>query len=252
MSDLSNPDGSPIKAFDVQVTDDGHGNSLLTFPGGETVLLEGITPAQVMAPGMMAKMGIPCFGAGTMILTPDGEQAVEDIATGDLVMTAAGRAVPVLWHGMRHLDAQALNDQPELRPIRIRAGTIGNQRDLILSPPHGVVQSGRLIRARHLAEHGAGAQVARRIRAVTYHHLLLPRHDLLLAEGAQVESLYPGRMTLASLGTGQRLSLARCILGHLPDRLAPDTLATAYGPRCLPLLTGREAAHWFGHSLVPR
>ena len=156
VSGLTNPDGSPIKAFDVQVTDDGHGNSLLTFPGVESVLLEGVTPAQVMAPGMMAKMGIPCFGAGTMILTPDGDQAIEDIRVGDLLMTAAGRAVPVLWHGGRHLDAQALADQPELRPIRIRAGTLGNDRDLILSPQHGVVQSGQLIRARHLADHGAG------------------------------------------------------------------------------------------------
>ena len=245
VSGLTNPDGSPIKAFDVQVTDDGHGNTLLTFPGGETVVLDGISPQNVLAPGMLEKMGIPCFGSGTMILTPSGERPVEAIAVGDLVVTATGQAVPVRWRGTRTLDAAALADQPELRPVRLKLGAYGNRRDLILSPQHGVVVAGRLIRARHLAEHGAGAHVARGKRCVTYHHLLLPKHGLLVAEGAVVESLYPGRMTLAALGWQQRRSLAGVILGALPGRMDADDLTAVYGPRCLPFLTGREAADWF-------
>jgi hypothetical protein len=46
-------DGSPVESFDIAVVDDGHGNAVLTFPGGETVMLEGVKPEQVATPGML-------------------------------------------------------------------------------------------------------------------------------------------------------------------------------------------------------
>jgi hypothetical protein len=109
-----------------------------------------------------------------------------------------------------------------------------------------------LIRARHLAEWGLGAHVARGIRTVTYHHILLARHGLLKAEGAWAESLYPGREALNTLVWQDRITLARCIMG--PSRISAvklgdkcsftfdaEALIRTYGQRCLPLLTGREA-----------
>ena len=77
-------------------------------------------------------------------------------------------------------------------------------RDLVVSPQHGVAVGGALIRARHLAEFGRGAHVARGVKAVTYHHLLMPRHALLRAEGAWAESFYPGEEALRMLKATDR------------------------------------------------
>lgn len=233
VSALTDASGGPVKAFDVVVGSDPAGNAMLTFPGGEVLVLDGISPATVSQPGMLVKMGIPCFAAGTRIAVPGGWAAVEDLGPGDLVETAEGPR-PVVWAAARRLDAADLEARPDWRPIRLRAGSFGLLRDLILSPQHGVVVAGRLIRARHLAAWGAGARVARGMRAVRYHHLLLPRHGLIRAEGAWCESFYPGAEALRALSA--------CDLARLMAALGgPGDVAAVYGPRCLALATGREA-----------
>ena len=147
--------------------------------------------------------------------------------------------MPVIWRGARSLDMGALEARPEQRPIRLKAGHFGLARDLVVSPQHGMAVGGALIRARHLAEFGRGAHVARGVKAVTYHHLLMPRHALLRAEGAWAESFYPGEEALRMLLAADRSAVARAVLGR--DAGMGEDLAAVFGPRCLPLLTGREA-----------
>lgn len=252
VSDLHNADGSPVRPWDISVSDDGHGRALLTFPGGESVVLGGVSPAQVAQHGMLHSMGVPCFAAGTRIMTPQGERCVEEIAVGDLVTTAAGRALPVLWHGQRRIDDLAT--QLQNQPIRLAAGAFGNRRDLLLSPQHGVYlpQAAALIRARHLVGVSPGARVAKGIQSISYHHLLLPQHSLLLAEGARLESFYPGAMALAALSMPDRAAVRAVILALRPtavtgtcaDLPTAACLASLYGPRCLPLLS-RAAVRCF-------
>ncbi len=231
-SDLRNPDGTIVRVNNVLVTDDGHGNAVLTFPGGESVVLQGVSPQEASQPGMLHAMGIPCFAAGTRIAVPGGWAAVESLRPGDLVQTEAG-PLPILWHGERHLGPEDLALRPDLRPIRLRAGRFGLKRDLVLSPQHGVAVEGALIRARHLLGL-KGVRVARGMRGVCYHHLLLPRHAILSAEGARVESFYPGPEALRCLSQADWLRLAP----HLPG----------YGPRCLPLVSAKEARARLGVS----
>lgn len=249
VTDLTDPLGQPVKTFDVAILDDGQGNAVLTFPGGEQITIIGLSPAAAAAPGMLYSMGIPCFAAGTRILTPEGERPVEQIRAGDRVVTADGSCQPVLWQANRRLDAQALQDQPNLRPIRLRAGRFGNRRDLTLSPQHAVLVGGRLIRARHLAQWAEGARVARGMTRVSYHHLLLPRHALIRAEGSLAESFYPGPVALAALTLPDRLSLAAVILRR-PGTATSCTLSQAYGPPCQPVLTGAAARAWLRRDLV--
>ena len=246
VSDLTDGLGNQVKTFDVTLLNDGDGNTILVFPGGERVTVMGLPIARAAQPGMLHAMGIPCFAAGTRILTPQGARAVEDIAEGDLVVTAQGRREPVLWHGRRTLTAADLADHPHLRPIRLRAGRFGNTRDLTLSPQHGVVVGGQLVRARHLALWGPGARVARGLTQVTYHHLMLPQHALIRAEGVLTESFYPGRMAMAALTLSDRVRVAQVILRAGPDR----ELCIAYGPRCQPVLTGQEARSWLREGRV--
>jgi hypothetical protein len=191
---------------------------------------------------MLHAMGVPCFASGTQIMTPSGARRVEEIAVGDFVVTAQGRQVPVLWHGRRDLKAADLLSHPQNRPIRLRAGHYGCQRDLLLSAQHGVRVTGPdgdcLVRAGHLI--GKGARLAPGLREVCYHHLLLPSHAVIFAEGAPVESFYPGKMAVAALGLADQIDLVRTIQALHPH-ITTGTVEARYGPRCLSLLLRKEA-----------
>jgi len=50
---------TPVTTNDVVVTDDGNGNAVLTFPGGENLTLIGVTPAELSTPASLEAIGIP-------------------------------------------------------------------------------------------------------------------------------------------------------------------------------------------------
>ncbi|MFY0679118.1 MAG: Hint domain-containing protein [Thalassovita sp.] len=245
VSDLTDADGESVQWWDVSVTDDGAGNALLSFPNGETLLLEGVPPAAVSQPGQLYAMGVPCFVGGTLIETPTGQVAVETLKAGDLVTCADGRAVPITWAGGRTIDATELDAEPQLRPVVLRAGSIGNHRELRLSPQHAIAvrtpYGGGLARAVHLSRRKEGQfRVANGVTSVTYHHLLLPQHALIRAEGAWVESLWPGPMAVKALGPKALIEIACAMPALLPALNGSEPAANIYGPAALTQLSGRE------------
>jgi Ca2+-binding RTX toxin-like protein len=253
VSDLTTVTGAPVTWRDVRVTStngDGTGDAVLTFPNGESVVLTGVSPDEANGKSNLAQMGIPCFATGTPILTPDGWVRVEDLGTGDTVVTQDQGAVPVLWAGGRRLDAAALMARPALCPVRIALGALGNHDSLLLSPQHGVLMmlddcDAVLVRATHLARFGYGGfRVAHGIGQVGYHHLLLPRHAVINAAGAAVESLYPGRMALSALGPVAHVEVAATLLARLGTAELPPMglggLAELYGPRVAPVMSARQ------------
>jgi hypothetical protein len=85
-------------------------------------------------------------------------------------------------------------------PVRIAAGAFAEGqplRDLLLSPDHAVFVGGVLIPVKYLINGRSIAQIP--VERITYYHVELPRHDVLLAEGLPVESY---------LDTGNRSSFA--------------------------------------------
>ena len=131
-----------------------------------------------------------CFAAGTRIATPRGEVAVEALAPGDLVLTADRATEMVLFVGRRHVVLAGRADAAAMAPIRILAGALGAgtpRRDLVLSPDHCLFLDGALVPARLLAN-GTTILAETHCAEVTWYHVELPRHAVILAEGAPAES----------------------------------------------------------------
>ena len=78
--------------------------------------------------------GVRCFTRGTLIRTPSGEVAVEELTQGDLVTTASGLIVPIKGVYTTHVEKTSKENAPYLIP----AGTYGpaQPKELILSPTH--------------------------------------------------------------------------------------------------------------------
>ncbi len=190
---------------------------------------------------------VVCFGAGTMILTPRGEVAIEQITIGDLMITADHGPQPVLWIGRRKLDRAMLAAMPELAPIRIRRGALGPgspRRDLLLSKHHRLAmrfakdESEVLLPAFALLEMSR-VELAEDLAEVQYFHLLFEAHEIVFANGSRAESLYAGRMALKALAPPDRSS----VLALLPP-MGPD------GPRpARPLVPMRAARKMVADAL---
>ncbi len=134
----------------------------------------------------------PCFLAGTLIATPAGTRPVEALATGDLVLTADGRTVPVRWVGRRTV-VTAFGPTLEQALVEIAAGGLGNglpERPLRLTADHALALDGVLVQAGALV----GTPAARRLTAselgdrYTVFHVETAAHDLILAEGVPAET----------------------------------------------------------------
>jgi hypothetical protein len=136
---------------------------------------------------------IVCFAEGTMIMTPRGERAIETLRAGDLVVTASGRGAPfkpVRWVGRRTVDLAAHPDPARAAPILVMPGALGDNtpcRPLRVSPEHALLVEGALIPAALLVDGETIFALPAKGR-VTYFHVELEEHDILLAEGAPSES----------------------------------------------------------------
>jgi collagen type I/II/III/V/XI/XXIV/XXVII alpha len=134
-------------------------------------------------------ISIVCFAHGTRIRTPDGDVPVEQLAVGQNVVTASGKTAPIIWIGRRRIDCRRHPEPWQVWPVLISAGAFGKglpQRDLLVSPQHGIYDNGVLVPARFLINDTTIVQEP--VAQVEYFHVELETHDLLLAEGLPAES----------------------------------------------------------------
>ncbi|MEY4872162.1 MAG: hypothetical protein RLZZ563_1492, partial [Pseudomonadota bacterium] len=245
VSGLVDGAGNPVNWADAVIVSDGAGGSLVTFPGGEAIRLVGIDPALISGKPALVALGVPCFSTGTMILTDQGERAVETLGPGDLVMTLDHGLQPIVWAGGRHLDREALEREPLLRPVMIRDGALGNRGDVLVSPNHAVLVDldgeELLVRAKHLAEMGDPRfRIAKGRKEVGYHHILLARHEIVYANGMATETLYPGPMAVAALGPVVAAEIGRAMPILAPVMAGMIEAATLYGPTARPVAKRRQ------------
>lgn len=176
-----------------------------------------------------------CLASGTRIATPKGDRAIDTLNAGDLVLTLDRGPQPILWAGQRKLTFP--ESPPRQKPVLIGRGRLGAglpRRDLILSPQHRLLvfhgeSRQALVKSRKLSElPGIRGMPGR--RRVTYHTVLLPRHEIIFAEGAAVETFYPGPVGLGMLTAQERSALFKAV-----PALATSGLL-AYGPPARPIL----------------
>ena len=137
---------------------------------------------------------VVCFAEGTRIVTPNGEDAVENLRAGDMVLAMRdGQAgfEPLRWVGFMDVAVpRNATMAAKTAPILIKAGAIAPgmpARDLRVSPDHAMEVDGHLIPAKHLVN---GSSIIQEIwcKRVRYFHLELEAHGLLLSEGTWSES----------------------------------------------------------------
>lgn len=159
-------------------------------------------------------VSVPCFVSGTHITTDRGEMPVERIAPGTRVLTRDHAFQEVLWAGRTTVPRARLAADPHLRPVRIAPGSLGPgtpRKALFVSRQHRVLLHGPICdllfgeaevfaAAGHLAGGKSGFAVMPAGSDVTYHHILLPRHEVILSEGAWTESFLAAAGGLAAVG----------------------------------------------------
>ena len=184
-------DGIVVTGF--VATGHSYQNGVLTLAGSGGPIelsLAGVNPAalQVNTAGGNTTVSVACFAAGTHIATPAGDIPVERLQTGNRITTRHG-VREVAWLGHRGVDCTRHPRPREVWPVRVAAHAFGAglpRRSLLLSPDHAVFTGGVLIPVRYLIDGNSVAQVA--VDRVTYWHVELAQHAVLLAEGLPCES----------------------------------------------------------------
>lgn len=192
--------------------------------------------------GFITLNTVPCFVAGTMIRTPEGERRVEDLAPGDLVWTVDDGPQEVRWVGRRQVPAEGSH-----APVEIAPGTFGNHGRLRVSPLH------RLLMRDPLAEIMFGAAEVlvaardlvngRTVRQVPggiadYVHILFDRHQIVISNGVETESFLPGPQT----ADAYEAAVVEEICSIFPE-FDPVT-GRGYSPAARPSLKSYEARLW--------
>lgn len=137
---------------------------------------------------------LTCFLAGSMIETPDGDIAVENLKEGDQVITyVEGSPVisPVIWSGHRHVTVRnGLPDDEAGYPVRILKDAIADgvpYKDLLITNDHCLFFDGAFIPVRMLVN-GRSIFYDRTISSYTYYHVETAQHAIIRADGVLTES----------------------------------------------------------------
>ncbi|MCA0919570.1 Hint domain-containing protein [Pseudooceanicola nanhaiensis] len=190
---------------------------------GDAVFRELIAPANARF-----ESAFNGFARGTLIATPTGRRAIEDLRPGDLVETEEFGPQPVQWIGHMTLEpGQPLPDPAQARLSRLPLDSHGVGRpsaDLLVGP------GARLLhRPAVLNTDGEAAQVYTPVSQFTdgetvveiaplhpvdMYHLCLPKHATIRAGGLPFESFHPGYALESTMGPNA-LALFLALFPHI-------------------------------------
>lgn len=146
---------------------------------------------------------LPALTAGTVIATPRGEIAVEDLRAGDRVLTRDNGMQAIAWVGHKPVGLAEMTATPSLCPVRIAAGALGHglpESDMVVSGEHRLLivndaaqlyfeEREVLVAAKDLVGRPGVTWAAP--FATTLVAIAFDSHEVILANGAWTESLDP-------------------------------------------------------------
>jgi hypothetical protein len=129
------------------------------------------------------------------------------------------------------------------RAVRIKAGALGNNRDLVVSPRHRMLLSGwqvdmlfqhdhALVTALELVNDSTIVRDA--VADVEYFHVMFDRHEIIFAEGAATESFHPDQASMGSMDEAAREEIFA---------LFPELRSGTYRAEAAPNLSATQAAY---------
>ncbi|WP_244877689.1 Hint domain-containing protein [Acetobacter cibinongensis] len=194
-----------VKASDVKTDGISYPNNdqvVLTLTSGKTITLNikgvqsyGFT-LSTATDGSGDVVFEVCFLSGSMISTPSGEVAVEDLLIGDHVTTwdwQQQRKVvkSVVWTGRKHMEVKTdLADVDAGYPVRVKAGAIADgvpYKDLLITPEHSLFFEDKFVPVRMLVN-GRSIFYDRSITSYDYFHIEVEEHAVIRADGMLTES----------------------------------------------------------------
>lgn len=206
----------------VEVDDAGHVENIYALPLAPLAPRMGYSLVGIdrdSARQRFAQVACVSFSRGTHITMASGAQKpIEQLQVGDLVLTRDDGPRAVRWIGQSTVRAVG-----EFAPIRIRAGTLHNEQDLLVSPDHRLfiyqrfdaLGAGRhevLVRARHLVN---GDTVTRQQGGfIDYFQLLFDSHHIIFAEGIAAETFLIDTRTRDALPRELTEAVEAALPGH--------------------------------------
>lgn len=181
---------------------------------------------------------VVCFARGTRIETIRGPRCIEELTAGDLIQTLDRGYQPILWIG--HQIARAIGAH---HAVQFDQWAIGNDTSLIVSKHHRILLEGGSVQLMFgeeqvLAPAAAliDGQTIRSFEAdrLDLFHILLPRHEIVFANGVRAESLFLADEARKSITPKQFAEASAALNASFPNKV--DQIQTAR-----PCLTFLEA-----------
>ena len=193
------------------------------------------------AAGQFSYDGLTCLAEGTVIETDRDPIAVEDLTLDSRIRTADHGNVRPLWIG-----GVEYGKRPLGHAVRIKKGALGPDlpaADLVVTRQHRMIipmpdvaqcggKSEVLVAAAKLLK-VPGVNVTEVTSSTRFYHILFKRHEVIFANAAKTESLYPGRHALGMLGPEAA--------EHIRMLLGDDGIEFALNNPARPIIDGRKA-----------
>ncbi len=179
---------------------------------------------------------ITCFLAGSMICTPDGDVAVEDLQIGDQLVAfdwEHDREVtrPVVWVGKAHAKVRAgLPDDEAGYPVRILKNAISDgvpYKDMLITAEHCLCFEGKFVPARMLVN-GFSIFYDKSITSYDYYHVETDQHSVITADGMLTESYLDTGNRRAFRQEGKVATLRGAVQSWAEDAGAPLCVDRAF------------------------
>lgn len=162
-----------------------------------------------------------CLVRGVLVTTDRGDVPVEKLEPGFKVLTQDNGFQELIMTTSRVVEANELQRNAKLFPIRITAGALGSglpKRDLLVSRQHRMAITSNIVKRMFASDTALvaairltevpGIYVDDTVDRVEYFHLIFKRHEIIFAEGTPTESFLVNLETQKTLSKAQREEFA--------------------------------------------